>query len=430
MLELLILCDEKQIKGIFKMVGEKARVLAEHGRTDILEKLKNHEVGYHTDFHSVHPTVSEYLERKGFREGAEQFHDNEFNGFQDVASITGMPIKCYGQPGFSWAPQAFPALLGWGIPVYLDTGRQITLHAKPYWYGGMLNFMDLPGLMRMELMEGGLEEAKRQFDDIYEKLSAQSIGFVSIVYHPNEFSTTEFWDLINFGEGKNTPRNEWRPAPLRPFGMMERYIRMLGQFIDYTLSKENVEYITSAQTLELEKSRKDELAPEHVRTLAANTGKDLYFQLFSGYSLSVSDLHSIFVSYLLGKPLVPELIYGPETAAESDIVTAVKVADLKAAISVPYPKVRGSYHLPDHFHIGEAKINPVDVTCTLAKVIREGLKDEDEVTVVRGSLRTQIHANEDDFWGNGWEIFPRDFRVPNIVRMSKLQTWTLKPAIF
>jgi hypothetical protein len=165
-----------------------------------------------------------------------------------------MPVECYGQPGGSWAPQTFPAILKWGVPVYLDNHEQVTLNSRPFWYGGLLNFMELTGFMRMELEEGGLDAAKRQFDDIYEKLSREDVGFVSIVYHPNEFSTTQFWDDVNFAKGKNPPRSQWKPAPLRPPGEMEYYLDMLGSFLDYTLSKENVEYIISAQARKLERS--------------------------------------------------------------------------------------------------------------------------------------------------------------------------------
>jgi hypothetical protein len=430
LLGLINLCDERQIKGIFKLVGEKARVLEAHHRTDIIEKLKRHEVGYHTDYHSVHPTISEYLEHLGFKEGAERFDQEERRGFRDVERITGMPVACYGQPGGSWAPQTFPAILKWGVPVYLDNHEQVTLNSRPYWYGGLLNFMEMTGFMRMELEEAGLETAKRQFDDIYEALSNEPVGFVSIVYHPNEFSTTQFWDDVNFAKGKNPPREEWKPAALRPPGEMAYYLDMLGQFLDYTLSKENVEYITSAQAQELERSERGELSEEQVRMIAAGIGEELDFQQLDGFSLSASDLHSLFCSYLLGSPLKPELIYGPEAEAESEGNTSVKVRDLRQAISASYPNVFGYKQLPNFFEVGEARINPVDLTCTLAKVIRDQLTEDDEVKVVRGYLRSQQHAKDDDFWGKGWVIFPEDLKVPNIVRMSKLQTWTLKPAVF
>jgi hypothetical protein len=125
------------------------------------------------------------------------------------------------------------------------------------------------------------------------------------------------------------------------------------------------------------------------------------------------------------------LIYGPEKEIVKEGNPVVKLKDLKQTISTAsYPDVFGYKQLPNCFNVAGLSVNPVDFTCTLAKVISEGLTDEDDVQVVDGTLRSQIHAKDDDFWGKGWSIFPEDFRVPNIVRMSKLQTWTLKPALF
>src|SRR5215217_6167817 len=47
------------IRATFKVVGEKARTLERRGRTDVIDALKKHDIGYHANFHSVHPTPSE-----------------------------------------------------------------------------------------------------------------------------------------------------------------------------------------------------------------------------------------------------------------------------------------------------------------------------------------------------------------------------------
>ena len=46
----------ENIRGTFKVVGEKARTLERRGRTDVIEALKKHEIGYHSNYHSVQPT--------------------------------------------------------------------------------------------------------------------------------------------------------------------------------------------------------------------------------------------------------------------------------------------------------------------------------------------------------------------------------------
>src|SRR5215471_8087262 len=49
---------ERQIRATFKVVGEKARVLEHRGRKDVIEALRKHDIGFHANFHSVHPTPS------------------------------------------------------------------------------------------------------------------------------------------------------------------------------------------------------------------------------------------------------------------------------------------------------------------------------------------------------------------------------------
>ena len=41
------------VYGTFKVVGEKARVLQQRGRIDVIQALGRHCIGYHSDWHSV-----------------------------------------------------------------------------------------------------------------------------------------------------------------------------------------------------------------------------------------------------------------------------------------------------------------------------------------------------------------------------------------
>jgi hypothetical protein len=430
LLALMDMMNARGVRATFKIVGEKARVLKERGWTDILEKLKGHEVGYHTDFHSMHPTVSEYLESAGFREGAAEFEKRETSGLKDVAEITGQYPSCYGQPGGAWAPQVYPVLRKWNIPVYLDSHNVIDVDKKPFWYGGIANFNNIYGIMRMNLSGNGLEKAKKDFDRVVEGIPAEKTALVSIYYHPCEFATTQFWDGCNFPRGNNPPRDKWISSPLRPAGEMELYIDMLGKFIDYILSKGNTEFITASQILKNEIEGGNMLSMADVKAIASSVGKEMYFTVHNGRSLSASELFSLFCNYLSGKKLSPKLIYGPEKHIDSDCTGRLKVADIKNAVSVKYPEIFGFKQLPDYFSVEGKHVNPVDMACTLARIIREDLDDDDYVEVVGGMLKSSIHINENDSWGDMWVIFPEDLKVPNIIKMAKLQAWTLKPALF
>ena len=69
LLRLAKLLTAKKIRGSFCMVGEKARVLRERGRTDVLKALEPHEIGFHSRDHSVHPTIAPRCEELGWTAG-------------------------------------------------------------------------------------------------------------------------------------------------------------------------------------------------------------------------------------------------------------------------------------------------------------------------------------------------------------------------
>jgi len=117
---LAVFLTQQGISATFKVVGEKARTLQRRQRQDVIGALARHDIGYHSNTHSQHPTVAEYEATLDWDQGVEEFTRRERPGFDDVARIFGKTPVAYGQPGASWAPQAFPALHKWGVPVYLD----------------------------------------------------------------------------------------------------------------------------------------------------------------------------------------------------------------------------------------------------------------------------------------------------------------------
>src|SRR5262249_7384808 len=152
--------------------GEKARVLEKRGRRDVIAALRRHDIGYHTDFHSVPPAPTAYLDRLGWGEGVEEFYRREAAGARDVARIilgsAARPLSCYGQPGNSWAPQTYPALKRMNIAMYLDSGSHVGLNDDMFWYAGVLNFFNL-GKKQTRLRLGpnsqeNLTRANSEFD--------------------------------------------------------------------------------------------------------------------------------------------------------------------------------------------------------------------------------------------------------------------------
>jgi hypothetical protein len=432
LLALIKMMNRLGIRGSFKIVGEKARVLEERGRTDIIRLLSGHEVCYHTDNHSIHPTITEYLLNMGFEEGAHEFEGRERQGFLDVQRITGQFPTSYGQPGASWAPQVFPVLRKWGVPTYVDSHQVISVDEKPFWYGGILNLTRLWATMRMDLDEGGLDRAKTEFDEICNKADAEQCQLISIYYHPCEFSSTEFWDGVNYSRGINTPRDKWKPSNARTIKEMHELVNMLGEFLEYTLKKPNVEYITAQQSTAYEITDPAAITISDVREMAKDFSDGPNYYIRDKRSLCPSEVLTLFARYIQGKHLSPELLYGPERDYASQVSGKLEVGTLANAVLEQYSTVLGFKQLPDYYQIGENRLNPVVMFCTLKNAIEKNLSGGDiiEPSIGEGRLVCMDHINTNNDWGTSWVVFPEDIDVTNIFKLAQLQTWTLKPALY
>src|SRR5258706_11727118 len=132
------------IRATFKVVGEKARVLEKRGRNDVIAAMQRHDIAYHSNFHSVHPTPTEYLAECGLLDGVTEFVRREGEGAADVRRIFNVEsLSCYGQPGSSWASQAIVALpkIGvkssagaGGVACCVDSGNHGGLGGRPCWF--------------------------------------------------------------------------------------------------------------------------------------------------------------------------------------------------------------------------------------------------------------------------------------------------------
>src|ERR1035441_8683511 len=270
-LRLAQMLTERHIRATFKVVGEKARVLERRGRRDVIAALKKHDIGYHANYHSVHPTPSEYLADCGLRDGMAEFVRREGGGAADVRRIFGVKtlacygqpgssifgvktLACYGQPGSSWACQAVAALpqIGvapHGVPCYVDEGDHVGLDQRPFWYAGTLNVYHMgQNYTRMELHDpAALAPAREKVSAIAKRLlGEENGGLISIFYHPCEWVHVEFWDGVNFRRGANPPREQWKAPPQRPAAETEAAFQRFGEYIDYIRSLPEVRFVTAS----------------------------------------------------------------------------------------------------------------------------------------------------------------------------------------
>ena len=447
----------RDVRATFKVVGEKARVLEKRGRTDVIEALKKHDIGYHTDYHAVHPTVAEYLAECGWADGVAEFHRREAQGARDVMRVFGVErLSTYGQPGSSFAPQAFAALAALGvaphgIPTYVDEGDHVGLGGKPFWFAGALTVYRMsPNWTRMELhRDEDVEKGCAAFKAIHERLRAGGGGLISIFYHPCEWAHQQFWDGVNFSRGANPPREQWKAPPQRPAEETEAAFRRFERYIDFQKSLPGVTFVTTAELPAFypDRVRVEGLDAVGVAALAASLkdARTVDARVDGDRALSPADQLVALVHFLCAvseRRAVPERIdipsvFGPGSPPPATEAGELAWPALRDALLDARSQLRELRQVPSCVFAGPRKIAPADFLVACARATSAMLASRDaspfppSVAVPAGTtIATERHVAPDTpgLYG-GWVIHPEGFRAPRIVQMTKLQAWTLKPAV-
>jgi len=450
---------QRHIRATFKVVGEKARVLERRGRRDVIEALKKHDIGYHANFHSVHPAPTEYLADCGLLDGMAEFARREGGGAADVRRIFAKDtLVCYGQPGSSWAPQAIAALKSIGvapsgISCYVDEGEHVGLDHKPFWYDGVLNVYHMgPNYTRMELHDpAAVEPAKQKVSEIARRLQAEGGGLISIFYHPCEWIHREFWDGVNFRRGANPPPEQWKAPPQQTPAETEAAFGRFAQYIDYIHSIPGVRFISAGQLPSIYPDLlRTKGAPEgdlaRIATgLASGATTGLDFVTFGDRSYSVADQFELLSStvnrLIAGQkaqfPTVVMGLLGPDNAPplENERAHLDWPAFRMAAVDVAnFVQTQG--RVPARVFIGPDPIPPAVFLVGLGEVY-DFYRQHGTLPAERGvdlpkvtELLPVRHIAEDTpgLFG-GWIIHKEGFRAPKLLELARLQAWTLKPAV-
>jgi hypothetical protein len=216
------------LRATLCVVGEKARRLMARGRTDVIEAMKRHDIGLHTDRHSMHPTTAEALEGRGWEDGIEAIVRMDSPGVKAVRDAFGVEPSCWGGGGNTWGPQVAGALPSLGIPAYVyahtaPPGSDLHRFRGVTAYGGGLYLGD--GLLHSE--EPWREHQAALHKALLERRDAGAEWCEVFTCHPCVLRCEEFWDGVNFARGASPPESEWKPARLRPSADYETALRHL-----------------------------------------------------------------------------------------------------------------------------------------------------------------------------------------------------------
>jgi hypothetical protein len=410
------------VQATFKVVGEKARVLEQRGRTDVIGALKQHDIGYHAENHSIQPVPAVYLRDMGWLDGAAEFERREGQGIVDIQRIFGVTPSCYGQPGSSWGPQSYRALLRMGVPVYLDEGSQVGLDAQPFWFGGMLHVFGMKRfLIRPELNDDTkLPETLARFDQVAAELRAKGGGVISTYYHPTEFVTAEFWDGVNFSRAASRERSEWQRPKRRTTEESEQCYRVLTAYVKHALGVPGVKFVTARGLMKLYAPAVNPKPAD--RAAAAQQFRDrITFAITGDAAYSAAELLQALLDM---KPLEVE---GPLSRSESNLRAGeISRTVFNRARMDAVNFIERNRRLPSEVWIGSERLSLADFAATLA--VNEGSTAE-MLAVKKGNLDMEKYISNEPAKSFNWVIHPAGFSAPGLLELARLQAWTLKPAL-
>ena len=348
---------------------------------------------------------------------------------------------CYGQPGNSWAPQAFPSLGSWGIGLYLDEAAHVGLNGQPFYYGGLLNIFNTKEGPQLRPNDEwtNIEESKTKFRQFYERMTNSGGGLISLYFHPCEFIHSQFWDM-NFAHGANPPRDQWRTYPLRPPDSREHAFSYFEQLVRYMKSFPQVQFITGPQATRLyaDGASGYRFSASELAEIARQVESDVNFQVRGTYTLSPAEVMTLVAEWMASQPgpdtrvALPFIVYGPSLPSPR-LTELVEVpwSQFERSVHDLHKFIQRNHQIPNAVWLGSKPVAPEAFLVAMAKIASKsanGGPPPEKVTVAPARLATEKYVALDspEIWS--WPIFPTGFHSEHLMELARLQAWTLKPA--
>ncbi len=224
---ILRLLKKRRQKALFFITGHMAEKLSRY--TKIVDLLGEHEVGYHSTSHSVHPTIFEYTDVESYQKAyeislnREVAHVNPVSGMVEgrggIESLRelfpNISIESFRAPGFSWSPPHLEAMVRLGIKYDFSSN----LSAIPVSHGG-ITFFPYPAFMDSV-----------RFGDFLRSVRRNEVTVLD--FHPNFFVNRVWWDSIFFG--KTNPEQMYGVAA-KETNQTEHMFSRFGMFLKIVCS--------------------------------------------------------------------------------------------------------------------------------------------------------------------------------------------------
>ncbi|VAW19946.1 hypothetical protein MNBD_BACTEROID01-456 [hydrothermal vent metagenome] len=432
--------SEEGVTGTFFVIGEKARSLEKRGRTDVIRAMAKHDIGSHTNYGSMHPTVTEILEKASWDDGEAKMLENETAGFNDLERIFGQRPANLARHGGSYGPQLVAALSE------MDAGYVYSPIGLPghnvVWFCNTLNFHG----------EGNFGS----FDDAYyrdslfnpmlnslDTLIPQAIANADMVAffanHPSKVRSIQFWDF-NYYKGANPGPADWKTPELRPaesMGTAQKNFRRLVKYLD---GRDDIELTTFREMKKLFGNQENEIGKKKLGAIAERILKENAVVIDEQYNPAevFTALAEALTTYnkdgKLPRVLTVKRPFGPlkMPVEQPEIVTAGK-NDVFTLSASALEYITETWHLPSSLLLNGHVVGTGSLLALFSKMYLD---------IHNGTVTGQLDIIPFPAYPSeniqqiikevaavkNWPVHREDLDMSNLIEMTKLQLWTLKPA--
>lgn len=430
--------SEVGVTGTFFIIGEKARSLESRGRQDVIAAMTRHDIGSHTNFGSIHPTVTEILEFADWDSGVEQMLYNEGAGFEELERITKIPISTLSRHGGSYGPQLVYALgqLGKGYvysPIFLPGHNAV-------WFCGTLNFHGDYGFFddtyyKDELFNPLFDSVKMNFRKDMEGLDV--VAFFGC--HPTKVRCEQFWDF-NYYYGANPSLAECKAPDLRPLESMETAKKNFKRLMEFLKSQDYITITTFNDLMKRFSYQKEFITQNDLKKYAEAVLNDKEVVIHDYFSASeMFEALTVSLNSYSEKGSVPSRTervcpLGPMEIPDS--VPSISEVDKDQAFKLvqqAYVWIRDRGYLPSYLTIGDNQIGTGSLLALFSQLY---------IDATTGGLNSSYRVIPFDPWPKeneqaiisevqackDWPVHKLDLDMSNIIKYTRLQLWTLKPA--
>lgn len=430
---------EVGVTGTFFVIGEKARSLEERGRHDVIEAMASHDIGSHTNLGSIHPTVTEILEYADWDQGVRTMLENESPGFDELERIFGVPVTTLARHGGSYGPQLVYALGQMGKGYVYSPVRLPGKHAV--WFCNTLNFHGDYGSFDDVYYQDDLFNPV--FDELRENFRQDVEGLDMISFfacHPTKVRAEQFWDF-NFYEGANPSADSLLPPKLRPAESMVTAQKNFKRLMQFLKEQEYVEVTTISALMDKFSHQPEDIGGKDLERIAGKIVSEqrvVYDEVYSPsevFSALCASLQEYVQKGKIPGKLLRESPLGPMAMPiETPEIATVNLDQVYELTRASLDIIRNRGHLPSGLMLEEKELGLGSLMHLFSTVYLDIRGKNEQVSYELLPFDAYPRAHEEEIIGEvygykDWIVHRTDLDMSHLAEMTRLQLWTLKPAI-